>query len=137
MKDFALAQFTSSGTAADVSVSLGFTPAIVIAVMNAAGTNPDIRIWPNKDVVSQHAGADDTFLITGATGIITNDTASLAKYAGGDDVTATDVTNRRYAKRDGSLFAAGDKTTPGFFVPAGDQTNSGVNLFFCFRGDRL
>lgn len=136
----AIAQFTSTSTAAIVSISLGFVPDFAIVVQDAQGTNPLMRFWVNRANFNQwQAGADDTILLTGdtsgGTDALTLDTASISAYTGGDVVSATDVTNRRYAKRDGSLYAANDITGAGLTIPAGDQTNSGKNFIFAWRND--
>lgn len=131
-----MAQFTSSGTAAEANIQLGFVPDAVLLITDTQGTNPNARIWMNTSNFSMwQAGADDTILITGSTGVFTVDTASIAAYAGGDTVTSTDVTNRKYFNRQGTVTAAAQVTQAGITIPAGDQTNSGKNVLWAFRND--
>jgi len=135
MRDFAVAQFTSASTAAVASISLGFKPDFAIFIQDHGGTNPNVRLWANNAKFDEWAAAL-ALLVTGSTGAITRDTASLTVYDGGDVVTSTDVTNKKYWKPSGDLYAAGDTTGAGITVPAGDQTNSGANLLIAFRADR-
>lgn len=129
-----LAQFTSANPATIASVSLGFTPEALVLIEAHGATNPNIRIWANNARFSEWAAAL-ALLITGSTGVVTRDTASVIAYAGGDVVTSDDVTAKRYFKRDGSLYAAGDITEAGITIPAGDQTSAGANLILAFRND--
>ena len=135
MRDMAIASFASSSTAAIASLSLGFVPDVVIFVEAHGGTNPNVRIWTNNATVPAWAAAL-SLLITGSSGIITRDTSSIVAFAGGNVVTADDVTARSYFKADGTVHAAGDTTGKGITIPAGDQTNSGANLVLAFRADR-
>lgn len=122
------AEFQSDATAHDVVICLGFVPDYVRAILDSRATNPNIREWFNRDKFPLwQAGADDSILDTGSTGVLTLDTASIATYAGGDIVTATDVTNGKYRDRAGNVLAAGTRTSAGISIPAGDQTNSGYN----------
>lgn len=131
-----MAQWTSSGTAADAKIQLGFVPDYVIVVNDCQGTNPNMRFWLNPGNFSMAAaGADDSILDTGSTGVLTLDTASVAAYTGGDTVTATDVTNRLYFDEQGNVTAAGKITQAGILSPAGDQVNSGKNYLIAFRND--
>lgn len=130
------AEFQSAATAADVVVVLGTVPHAIIGYIDDRATNPNIRTWFNRDLFTLwQAGADDVILDTGSTGVLTLDTASIAAYAGGDIVTADDVTNTKYRDRHGNTLAAGTRTGAGFSIPAGDQTNSGYNHFLCFVFD--
>lgn len=132
----AVAQFTSTSTAAVAVIELGFIPVHVQAFFDTQGTNPNIRYWFNlADFSMWQAGADDVILDTGSTGVLTLDTASIAAYAGGDTVTATDVTNRKYFDRQGNVLAAGHIVAAGISIPAGDQVNSGKNVLIVFRND--
>lgn len=136
MRDIAIAQFTSSGTAAVAVVELGFVPDAVILVSDDQGTNPNMRLWVNPSKFAMAAaGADDSILDTGSTGVLTLDTASIAAYTGGDTVSATDVTNRKYFDRQGNVQAAGHIASEGVSIPAGDQVNSGKNYLIAFRID--
>lgn len=131
-----IAQFTSEATAANVRLQLGFVPGFVIYIQDLQGTNPNIRLWANRSLfASWQAGADDTILMTGSTGVLTLDTASIASYAGGDTVTATNVTDGLYRDKQGNEPAAGHVAQAGISIPAGDQTNSGKNLVLAFRAD--
>lgn len=131
-----IAQFTSESTAADIRLVLGFIPGLVHYIQDLQGTNPNARWWVNRDLfASWQAGADDTILITGSSGIYTLDTASIATYAGGDIVTAADVTAGLYRTHQGGVYAAGAVSGPGITIPAGDQTNSGKNVVFAWRAD--
>lgn len=129
-----IAQFTSESSAAELKLMLGFIPALVHYIQDLQGTNPNARWWVNRDLFdSWQAGADDTILITGSSGIYTLDTASIATYSGGDVVSSTDVTNGTYRFRDGTEPVAGNITQAGITIPAGDQTNSGKNVVFAWR----
>lgn len=129
-----VAQFTSEGTAADVRLMLGFVPGFVIYVQDLQGTNPNMRFWVNRALFSMwQAGADDSILDTGSSGILTLDTSSIAVYNGGDTVTAADVTAGLYRDRQGNEPAAGTIASAGISIPAGDQTNSGKNIVLAWR----
>lgn len=129
-----IAQFTSEGTAADVRLVLGFIPALVRYIEDAVGTNPNERWWVNRSLFDLwQAGADDSILQTGSSGISTLDTSSISTYAGGDTVTAQNVTDGLYRLSDGTEPAAGTIVGAGIAIPAGDQTNSGKNLVFAWR----
>lgn len=137
MPNVMLAEFQSAATAADVVVVLGTVPHYIEAFLDDRATNPNKRYWFNRDLFTLwQAGADDTILDTGSTGVLTVDTASIAAYAGGDIVTADDVTNTKYRDRHGNTLAAGTRTGAGFSIPAGDQTNSGYNHFVCIVSDQ-
>lgn len=131
---FHMAQFTSESTAAEVRLMLGFVPDFAIVIQDLQGTNPNIRFWANRTrFATWQAGADDSILMTGSTGVLTLDTSSISAYAGGDEVSATDVTNGLYRDAQGNEPAAGVIATAGLSIPAGDQTNSGKNLVLAFR----
>jgi hypothetical protein len=102
-------------------------PDAVELFMDWSGT-PRLRRWYNKDRLSQVPGADDGLHLQGGSTAWAADTSSFSAYTGGDVVTAADVTAERYRKRDGTLYAAGDITEAGITIPAGDQTNSGINI---------
>lgn len=136
MAEIVVAAFQSAASAADTYVNLGFVPHVIIGYLDNRATNPNTRVWFNRDVFSTwQAGADDTILTTGSTGVDTVDTASFAKYEGGEIVTAAQVTAENHKDRAGSILAAGTRTKAGFLVPAGDQTNSGYNHFICIKAD--
>lgn len=136
MPNISGAEFQSAASAADVVVVLGFVPHFILGHINNRATNPNTLVWWNRDLYTiWQAGADDTILTTGSSGIDTVDTASIAAYAGGDIVTADDVTNTKYRDRHGNTLAAGTRTGAGFSIPAGDQTNSGYNDFLCVVTD--
>ena len=128
------AQFTSEATAAAIRLQLGFVPDYVEYIENANGTNPNRRFWVNRDqFASIAAGADDSILETGSSGVNTLDTASIAVYNGGDIVTAADVTAGLYRDRQGNVATAGQRSQAGITIPAGDQTNSGVNFVLAVK----
>ena len=128
------AQFTSEGTAAAIRLQLGFVPDYVEYWENANGTNPNRRFWVNRaQFASIAAGADDSIIETGSSGINTLDTASIAVYNGGDIVTAADVTAGLYRDRQGNAATAGQRSQAGITIPAGDQTNSGVNFVLAIK----
>jgi hypothetical protein len=129
-----IAQFTSESTAADVRLVLGFIPALVRYVQDHQGTNPNERWWMNRDLFDLwQAGADDSILQTGSSGVSTLDTSSISSYAGGDTVTSSDVSAGLYRLSDGTEPAAGTIVGAGIAIPAGDQTNSGKNVVFAWR----
>lgn len=133
MSQIVAAQWTSESTAAAVRLMLGFVPHFAHFIFDANGTNPNERYWVNRDIFTMiAAGADDSILITGSTGVATLDTASVATYAGGDIVTAADVTAGLYRDRLGNEPAAGTRSLAGLSIPAGDQVNSGVNFVYAF-----
>lgn len=128
------AQFTSEATAAAVRLMLGFVPDYVQYIQDANGTNPNLRIWVNRDQFDTiAAGADDSIIVTGSSGIFTLDTASIAVYNGGDIVTAADVTAGLYRDRQGNEPVAGTRSLAGISIPAGDQTNAGVNFVLAIK----
>lgn len=130
------AQFTSESTAADIRLQLGFVPDYVELTTDANGTNPNRRQWVNRaQFASILAGADDSILDTGSTGVVTQDTASIAVYNGGDIVSAADVTAGLYRDRQGNEPVAGTRTQAGISIPAGDQANGGVNFVLAIKFD--
>ena len=138
MRDVAITKWDSQATAADAKVSLGFVPDFAICIFDERGTNPNIRFWFNRARYTDwQAGADDSILMTGSSGVLTVDTASVAAYAGGDKVAAADVTAGTYYKRAfaSTGYAAGDLTSAGLAIPAGDQVNAGHNTIVAFRSD--
>ncbi len=131
-----IAQFTSSSTAAVAVICLGYVPDLVEYYENCQGTNPNKRVWVNTAKYSMAAaGADDTILVTGSSGVYTLDTASIAAHTGGDDISDTDVTNRKYFDVQGNVLAATETSKEGISIPAGDQTNSGKNILLCWRAE--
>lgn len=134
-EDRAHAQFQSTATTATVAVvCLGFVPVHVRALIDTRGANPNQLEWFNRDRFSMwQAGADDAILTTGLTGTTTLDLASISAYAGGDVVTATDVTNRKYFDPQGAVLAAGTIAPAGISIPAGDQVASGYNFIIADR----
>lgn len=129
-----IARFVSTPTTAtDAVIQLGWKPSFVIAFFDCQGTNPNMRYWADDSKWDWAAGANDSILCTGSTGVLTVDGDSITKYDGGDTVTATDVTNRKYFNIQGVVSAAGTLTKAGLSIPAGDQVASGVNLLVCFR----
>lgn len=134
-EDIAHAQYRSTTPAATLSViCFGFVPVHVRALIDSRGTNPNQLEWFNRDRFSMwQAGADDAVLTTGSTGVITVDTASIAAYAGGDVVTAADVTARKYFDCQGNVLAAGTIAPAGISIPAGDQVADGYNFIQAHR----
>lgn len=132
-----IAQFTSTASTATIAViCLGYVPDYVEYYQDCQGTNPNKYTWVNTAKFSMFAaGADDTILMTGSTGVLTLDTASLAAHTGGDDISATDVTNRKYFDVQGNVLAATETSKAGISIPAGDQTASGKNFLVCWRAE--
>ena len=137
--DIAVVEFISASTAGIVYAELGFIPDFAILIQDHGGTNPNIRIWAR-------GGTGKTFplwpaalglLITGSTGVITRDTASIAEYAGGDTIASAETANTdgKHVTRDGAPGVAGHITAPGVSIPAAEQTNSGRNLLLAWRYD--
>jgi hypothetical protein len=138
MEDRAHAQFRSTTTTATVAiVCFGFVPVHVRALIDTRGTNPNQLEWFNRARFGLwQAGADDAILTTGSTGVMTVDTASISTYAGGDVVTSTDVTNRKYFDTQGNVLVAGTIAPAGISIPAGDQVADGYNFIIADRDNR-
>jgi len=133
----AVVEFISASTAGIVHVELGFIPDYCEVIENHGGTNPNIRRWLNKDRFAGWTGADDAILDTGSTGVLTQDTSSISKYAGEETIAATETANSspKHVDRAGVAAVAGHVTAAGISIPAGDQTNSGRNLVIAHRND--
>lgn len=93
VKSFALpvlrtGSFTSAGTAADVTETVGFSPTLVIAFIDIGGTNPNM-------LVKSSAEADESMLTTGSTGVITSpaDTSAITLTSSGFTVVAAGQVN--------------------------------------------
>ena len=128
------AQWTSDSTPHIVTVVLGYVPDFAEVYIGIEDTNSDLYEWANIATFSQWVAAADALLTTGSTGVRTLDsTNSPFAYAGGDTVTATDVTNGAYRNRDGAILAAGVVTQAGISIPAGAQSSSSKNFLRAYR----
>jgi hypothetical protein len=96
-------------------------------------TNSNLYEWARLATFDQWPAAADALLTTGSDGIRTLETSGPLVYAGGDTVTATDVTNGAYRDRDGAILAAGVVTTAGLSIPAALQTASSKNFLRVYR----
>lgn len=132
----AIAQFTSASTAGVVNVQLGFKPDFCIFIADLAGTNPNINIWGNAETVPSWTAAL-ALLITGSTGVVTRDTASLNTYDGGDVIASAETVNSapKHVDLYGTAAAAGAVTSEGISIPADHQGNSKVCMLFAFGAD--
>ena len=157
--DIAFAQFTSKASSAGVvNVMLGFVPDFAILLADIGGTNPNIYFWANHSTLDKWDVAQ-SLLLTGSSGIVTQDASGIAVYAGGDAYPAGASQNDdpKYVVWTGALetvTTAGDDTVgptttgtplpmkappltrPGLAIPADHQAASGDNLLICFRNNR-
>ncbi len=81
-------RFTSAGSAADVTETLGFIPTLVIVFVDISGTNPNM-------LVKSGAESDESMLTTGSTGVITSpaDTSAITLTSSGFTVVAAGQVN--------------------------------------------
>ena len=134
----AIAQFTSASTAGIVNVELGFKPDFCIFIADIGATNPNINVWANNASVSSWAAAL-ALLITGSTGVVTLDAASLAIYAGGDTIASAQTVNSspKHVDLYGTAAAAGRITSEGIAIPADHQGNSKPCILIAFQADHV
>ena len=139
-----MVEFISASTAGVVNVQLGFAPDATILIQNHGGTNPNIWIWANNSEFSGWAAALG-LLLTGSTGVVTRDTASLTVFAGGTTLSAVETANSapKHIDLEGAFAATVGGTAisttnlyvtkEGVAIPADHQTNSGRNFLIAFR----
>ncbi len=135
MVNMKIVEFISKTSAAGiVNVELGFAPALAVLIQNHGGTNPNIWIWCNSDRFSSWAEALG-LLITGSTGVITRDTASLNAFDGGNLISTAETTDSdpKHIDHQGTAAAAGHIAAAGVAIPADHQTAGGRNLLIAFE----
>ena len=115
--------FSANGSALDITrVELGFVPDAWFFISDHAGTNPNIFFGFNNRYQSDWTNALG-LLITGSTGVVTRDTASIDEYVGTNDLLAAEATSNNthdYIDFTGAEVtkAAGDAVKPGVQIPA-------------------
>jgi hypothetical protein len=115
--------FSANGSALDiVRIELGFVPDAWFFISDHAGTNPLVMFGFNNRYMSDWTNALG-LLITGSTGVITRDTASIDEWVGTNEVLAAEATSNNthdYYDMSGAEItrAAGDVSKPGVQIPA-------------------
>lgn len=146
-----IASFTSKASSAGVvRVGFGFVPDFVILLSNIRGTNPNVYLWANNSEFSLWDVAQ-SLLITGSSGIITQDATGITAYdpEGARAINATTLLDEAQTANsdpknvdlDGTAAAAGAYFKAGISIPADHQTASdggdaGHNLVLAFRRER-
>jgi hypothetical protein len=115
--------FSANGSALDiVRVELGFVPDAWLFISDHAGTNPNIFIGFNNRYMSDWTNALG-LLVTGSTGVVTRDTASIDEWVGSNEILTAEATagnTHDYVDMTGAEItkAAGDASKPGVQIPA-------------------
>jgi hypothetical protein len=136
--DIAIVEAISKTSAAGLLyVELGFVPDFAMVITNHGGVAPDIRFWANRARFPGWTAAAQSILMLGSTGVLSQDTASVAVYDGGESISAAETTDSdpKHVNRAGLPSSAGRITAPGISIPAGDQTAGGRNLVVAMRSD--